>query len=239
MEALSSQSKISQVIIADGGSTDQTTAIAKRMGAMVVSSPLGRGIQINKGLAFATADVVLIIHADCQLGSDSASRLIDALNDNTNILGGAFGMTFSPNNFRKKVLSFLNNIRARYLGISFGDQGQFFRMAALSKIGGFPAQLLMEDVELSFRLKEGGPQAFLPNGIHVSGRRWDTKAFLPNVFKVLHLFGAYLVERRIGSLDPLASRYYNQYYADKTPGNSSFAGKCGDDRQGYFKDGEH
>jgi glycosyl transferase family 2 len=217
MEALFSQPNISQVIVADGGSTDQTTAIAKKRGALVVPSPLGRGMQIKNGLALATADVVLIVHADCQLGSDSASRMIDALNHNASVLGGAFGMAFSSHNYRKKMLSLLNNIRARYFGISFGDQGQFFRMAALSRIGGFPAQLLMEDVELSFRLKEAGPQVFLPDGIHVSGRRWDIKAFFPSVFKVLHLFGVYLVERRFGSLDPLASRYYKQYYGYRKP----------------------
>lgn len=224
LDALSVQPEITEIIIADGGSSDQTTVLAEKRGGMVVLSPLGRGQQISRGIAQATADVVLIVHADCRLDPGSASQVIHALNRNPMALGGGIGMRFSSKSVRKWVLSVLNNFRARYFGIAFGDQGQFVRRAALLKIGGFPAQYLMEDVELSFRLKEAGAQVFLPNGIEVSGRRWD-KAFLPGVVKVLRLFGAYLIERRLGSLDPSALQYYKRYYGNETSADNDIAGK--------------
>ncbi len=206
------QPGIVQVIVADGGSTDGTPDIAKGLGVRVVRAPLGRGIQINAGLKYARGDVALIVHGDCRLRRDGAKRILSAYTSTPTLIGGALGMTFSPASAPKQLLSMLNNLRARFFGIAFGDQGQFFKMAALSAIGGFPNQFLMEDVELSLRIKAVGQLAFLPKGIRVSGRRWDTRAFFPHVLKILWLFGRYLFERRAGRFDPSARRYYKHYY---------------------------
>ena len=75
--------------------------------------------------------------------------------------------------------------------------------------------MLMEDVELSLRLKEAGRLIFLRDGITVSGRRWQGKGFAGNLMKVFHLFPRYLIERRFCRKDALKRNFYNIYYSGK------------------------
>ena len=77
--------------------------------------------------------------------------MVAELNAFSSVAGGAFAMNFIGTSIKLKIISLLNNNRAGWFGISFGDQGQFFRLAALKDIGGFPAMMLMENVEFSLR----------------------------------------------------------------------------------------
>ena len=72
--------------------------------------------------------------------------------------------------------------------------------------------MLMEDVELSLRLKEVGRLVFLHDGIVVSDRRWDNSRFAGNLLTVIYLFTRYLVERRWGTVDRSMRKYYKMYY---------------------------
>ena len=122
-------------------------------------------------------------------------------------------MQFKQINIRTRFVAGLNNWRARFTGVSFGDQAQFFRVDALDAISGFPALMLMEDVELSLRLKEVGKLVFLPQGILVSGRRWQGRDFSYKLMTVFHLFPRYLLERRFRQNDPHKEVYYDIYYS--------------------------
>jgi hypothetical protein len=106
----------------------------------------------------------------------------------------------------------LNSLRARFFGISFGDQGQFFRREALAAGGGFPGMALMEDVELSLTLREAGETVLLGGGIVVSPRRWSGEGFFARTFSVLRLFTTYLAARRLGLADATGRRYFLRYY---------------------------
>jgi rSAM/selenodomain-associated transferase 2 len=214
LRALSRQSDVSEVIVADGGSKDNTVEIVKCFGAVVVYASRGRGIQIQEGIKRATGDVILILHADCRLRNGICRRILDKLNQDRGLSGGAVSMTFDPGGGRKRIIAVLNNLRARFAGVAFGDQGQFLRSEILPLIGGFPDQMLMEDVELSLRLKESGRVAFLSQGIAVSGRRWENRSFMSNVIMVLRLFFRYLIERRLGLAPCNMQDYYHRYYGD-------------------------
>jgi GT2 family glycosyltransferase len=96
-------------------------------------------------------------------------------------------------------------------GIAFGDQAQFVRAEALRRIGGVPALMLMEDVELSLRLKRIGRTIYLKRGVAVSGRRWQRGSSRRNFLMVVGLFFRYLLKRRLG-LNPDERRYYREYY---------------------------
>jgi GT2 family glycosyltransferase len=124
-------------------------------------------------------------------------------------------MQFERNTPKTMVIAFLNNLRTFLTGISFGDQAQFFRAEALAAAGGFPSMMLMEDVELSLRLKEVGRLVFLRNGILVSGRRWLGNGFTGNLMTVFHLFPRYLIERRFCRSNTLKRNYYDIYYSDR------------------------
>ena len=121
-------------------------------------------------------------------------------------------MKFEKQELKTRLIELLNNTRVFLTGISFGDQAQFFRAEALEHIGGFPAVMLMEDVELSLRLKELSRILFFTNGVLVSGRRWRQGKFFRNFLTVLWLCTRYLIERRLRKSDVPYHEYYDAYY---------------------------
>jgi glycosyltransferase involved in cell wall biosynthesis len=208
------QPPIGQVIVADGGSGDGTKAVSEAAGARVISCRhRGRGRQIAEAISRCDAEVLLVVHADCRLDEGAAAGMLSALNADPLLCGGAFGMYFMGGAGRFRAVAMLNNLRALLTGISFGDQGQFVRREALERIGGFPDQVLMEDVELSLRLRKAGRLILLPRAMGVSPRRWQAQPLLGGVGRVLWLFGTYLWSRRRGaSVEDLARACYQRYY---------------------------
>ena len=202
---------VCEVIVADGGSTDDTVGIARAKGARVVHSEKGRGIQIAAAAQAAQGDVLLIMHADSVLRAGAAQRIIRALSAAPDAAGGCFGMAFEGGGIATRWIAWLNNLRAMVTGIAFGDQAQFVRAEALRRIGGVPALMLMEDVELSLRLKRIGRAVYLKRGVSVSGRRWQHGSFMRNFLMVVGLFFRYLLKRRLG-LNPDERGYYRKYY---------------------------
>jgi rSAM/selenodomain-associated transferase 2 len=218
IDSLREQAAVSEILVADGGSDDDTRLVADRKGARVVRAPRGRGVQVAAAIDASNADVFLILHADCRLSRGATARIMRHLESRPDSPGGALGMRFESQKLKMNIISILNNLRAKYSGIAFGDQGQFVRRAALTPAGGFPAQVLMEDVELSMRLKSIGRPLFLPNGITVSGRRWMKTGFISNIGLVVGLCFRYLLERRwrLGRVD--TGEYFRTYYG----GNETF-----------------
>lgn len=203
------------VVVVDAHSPDRTAELAQKLGATVIREKRGRGLQIARGIRHCSGDVILILHADCLLQPLVPRRILAHLNSHPTVIGGALGMRYRSCALRHRLLALLNNGRTRWLGIAFGDQGQFVRRQALDRIGGYPAQMLMEDVELSFRMKENGPVCYLANGIEVSERRWQHLGFTANFRKVVRLFLTYLVERRLAWPLTNDKTYYQRYYADQ------------------------
>ncbi|MBW1819093.1 MAG: TIGR04283 family arsenosugar biosynthesis glycosyltransferase [Deltaproteobacteria bacterium] len=210
--SVAGQPAVSQVIVADGGSTDHTLREAAKLGATVISCERGRGIQIAEAAKQVEGDAILILHADSRLLPGTARRVMHFLNRHPYAAGGAMLMAFERTGWKKKTIAFLNNLRTRLTGIAFGDQAQFFRTEALPLMGGFPSLPLMEDVELSLRLKRAGEILFLPRGTVVSARRWEQGPFLGNVATVLLLFSRYLIKRRLGGGKEDQTDYYRKYY---------------------------
>jgi len=203
---------VAAVVVVDGGSDDATVAVARQRGARVLSATGGRGGQIAAGVAASGGDVVLVLHADAVCRPEAPARLVAALNACPEAAGGAMGMAFADPGPGLWTLAGLNALRARITGISFGDQGQFFRREALEAAGGFPEMALMEDVELALRLRGVGETLLLGGGLTVSGRRWHGSGFGGKVAGVLGLFAGYLAARRLGLADSTGRRYYRRYY---------------------------
>jgi len=202
---------VCEVIVADGGSTDETAGLARAKGARVIHSEKGRGIQIAAAAQAAKGDALLILHADSMLRAGAAERIVSALSAAPDAAGGCFGMAFEGGGIATRWIARLNNLRAMVTGIAFGDQAQFARTEALRRIGGVPALMLMEDVELSLRLKRIGRAVYLKRGVTVSNRRWQHGSFRRNFLMVVGLFFRYLLKRRLG-LNPDERRDYRKYY---------------------------
>jgi len=122
--------------------------------------------------------------------------------------------------FKLGVIEFLNDFRAVFFKISFGDQVQFFRRKPVVKYDLFPDMPLMEDVELSIRLNSIGQQVFLCGRAMVSARRWE-RLGSKNSAMILWLFTSYLIRRscRIFSMKkrlnvtPTTAAFYKKYYS--------------------------
>ncbi len=213
--------EIVDVVVADGGSRDATLAVAQAHGATVVTTGPSRGGQIAAGVARARGEAVLILHADAVCAPDVPTRVRACLARYPAVAGGAVGMRFAAGGRRLGLVARLNAWRAAVTGLSFGDQGQFFRRGALDAVGGFPAMALMEDVELGLRLREAGETVLLGGGLTVSGRRWRKRGLKRNALDVITLFGRYLLERRLGWADTSGARYYRAYYYDRPPHQSA------------------
>jgi rSAM/selenodomain-associated transferase 2 len=212
LDALQKETHVTEIIVSDGGSQDTTCEIAAGYNAKVIASQIGRGYQIRKGVMAATGDLIMILHADCVLDRQTLKRVMAKLNRQPQIIGGAVGMRFSDRSWQACLIEGMNNLRARGFGIAFGDQAQFFRKQAVSLMGGIPDQMLMEDIELSLRLKEQGTVCFLPHGVTASSRRWHQKGFKSNFLLVVGNSLSYLVQRRLGLGDRKRRAFNDRYY---------------------------
>lgn len=201
-----------EIIISDGGSTDHTVTIVQAMGFKVVTSKRGRGTQIKAGVEAASSDVILVIHADCICKKDVSQQIMTVLAQNSDVVGGAVGQRFSAANLRLLTIEMLNDARATLGGTSFGDQGQFFRMAAIQNQGGFPDYPLMEDVELSLRMMQSGRVVLLGGGIQNSARQWK-QIFMKRVLLILKLVVVFRISRLFNR--DVTKRLYEIYYDKK------------------------
>jgi hypothetical protein len=200
-----------EIIVVDGGSLDETRDRARAMeGVEVVESAPGRGAQIALGVERASGDAVLILHADSRLEAGALRGVASALDEAPHAAGGALRSAYDEPSRRYAFIAFLDNARALCTGISFGNQGQFFRVKALE--GGFPTFRLMEDVELAFRLKESGSVLFLGKGIRNQARRWARVGFLRNVAMVVGLVTRFIIQRRLDRLQGGLDDFYEKYY---------------------------
>ena len=206
------QSGVDEIVVADGGSTDRTTLAAQQAGARVVATAQGRGQQIQAGIAHTRADVIMVLHADTRLQREAVRRVREHLARHRRAPGGAFQMRFDGHGRYTRWIARLNHLRTRWTGISFGDQGQFFRRAALEAMGGYPRCMLMEDVELALRMKQIGRPLYLADGVVVSDRRWQKVGTGGNVVTVVGLCIRYLVQRRLGMALGDNRTFYQSYY---------------------------
>lgn len=159
-----------EIIVVDGGSDDGTAALAASMADKMIAAPRGRAMQMNAGAAIASGDALLFLHADTRLPVDAAALIAQALQDHA---WGRFDVSIEGRSHWLPVIAAMMNLRSRLSGIATGDQAMFVSRAAFDAAGGFPAQPLMEDVELSKRLQRIGPPACLRAKVATSGRRWD------------------------------------------------------------------
>ena len=161
-----------EVILVDGGSSDRTRDIAAPLVDRVIDSEPGRAKQMNAGAAVASGDALLFLHADSILPDDGDIQIAQAFID-PRFQWGRFDVSIHGMHVMFPVIAWFMNHRSRSTGIATGDQGIFVTRNAFMKIGGFPDQPLMEDVEICKRLKKISPPACIAKKIITSGRRWE------------------------------------------------------------------
>ena len=162
-----------EIIVADGGSADDTCATAQAAGATVIQSKPGRARQMNAGAARATGNVLCFLHADTLL-PDNWARVVQETLERPGIVAGSFGFRIAEEFAGRRLVEWTTNLRSRWFQAPYGDQTQFLRRALFEELGGFANLPLMEDYELNQRLRRRGRVATSAVAAITSGRRWKT-----------------------------------------------------------------
>ena len=194
-----------EVIVVDGGSADDTVPLATPLADFVVASPRGRATQMNAGTAVARGDVLLFLHADTRLPPHADRLIIEGLTKSGRAWG-RFDVAIDGRHPVLPVVAAAMNARSRLTGIATGDQGMFVTRNAFDAAGGFPEIALMEDIELSRRLKRVSPPLCLRTRVRTSGRRWESRGALRTILLMWRLRLAYFFGARP---EQLAKRYDN------------------------------
>ena len=168
-----------EIIVADGGSSDQTAALASQAGARVIESAKGRAIQQNCGAKRASGSILLFLHADTILPEDYLNLVFEMMMDKRIVLG-AFSFKTDLNSRLMKGIEFLTNFRARKLNLPYGDQALFLKKSTFEETGGFPETSIAEDYYLVRRLTRRGRLGIVPASVVTSARRWQSRGLIYN-----------------------------------------------------------
>lgn len=178
-----------EVIIVDGGSTDRSVEIVRMAGLKVVESSMrGRSYQMNVGAKAASGDVYLFLHADTRLPAGAMELVGGKIGP---YVWGRFDVHITGKSRLLQIVAWMINVRSRLTGIATGDQAIFVKKEAFWSIGGFPKQPLMEDIEISIRLKKWSFPFCLKQQVRTSGRRWEKKGVCRTIVLMWWLRGCY------------------------------------------------
>ncbi len=200
------------VVVADGGSDDDTVALAEPYADQVINCAAGRALQMNKGAqaeAAGSVDVLLFLHADTQLPEQGVELVCQAFSDPT-VRWGWFDACLGSSDWRLGVIARAMSLRARLTRVCTGDQALFVTRQQFEAVGGFPELPLMEDVAISKALRRSARSVVIRQPVITSGRRWESHGVMRTVWlmwklRLLYFMGA--------SPDHLARIYYPSYPA--------------------------
>lgn len=169
-----------ELIVVDGDSRDGSAEAAAPWADQVRVVPKGRARQMNAGAALARSDVLLFLHADTRLPAGALAAIATALATPPRRGGrtpcwGRFDVRIGGEGLLLSLVAMLMNARSRLFGIATGDQAIFVTRSAFEAVGGYPQQPLMEDIELSTRLRRLSRPACLRDRVVTSGRRWQSQ----------------------------------------------------------------
>ncbi|MFC7536752.1 TIGR04283 family arsenosugar biosynthesis glycosyltransferase [Sphingomonas sp. GCM10030256] len=162
-----------EIIVTDGGSTDETLAIARGAGARVVSGPAGRGVQLAAGVAAAAHDGLLFVHADTRLSPGAVEHVRAHLARSAR--PACFALRLDDEAWQARLVESAVAVRTSLFRLPYGDQALAVRRAVYEQMGGFRPLPLMEDVDLIGRLP---PVVMLPHEAHTSAERWRSDGWV-------------------------------------------------------------
>ncbi len=191
-----------EIIVVDGGSSDNTISIASTLADRILSTDKGRTRQMNAGAGQATGEVLLFLHADTQLPGD-AIPLIEQYSAPEQ--WGRFDVQLNNPHWLLSINAWLMNYRSCLTGIVTGDQGLFVHRTMFEEVGGFPDIPLMEDIAISKKLKQYNRPICLKSRITVNTRYWEQHGVWRSIFRMWKIRLAYFLGV---PADYLVKKYY-------------------------------
>lgn len=194
-------SEADEIIVVDGGSGDNTVAVAGAAGARLIRSPRGRGAQLRAGGEAALGDWLLFLHADTQPGPRwrSAVAAHQAAHPDS---GGCFAFRLADRAWQARLVERAVAARVRWLGLAYGDQGLLVPRRLYEAVGGYRPLPLMEDVDLVRRIGRRRLR-LLGEAAWTSSERWRRDGWLRRSGRnlaCLGLYGAGVAPERIARL---------------------------------------
>ena len=161
-----------EIIVVDGGSSDQTIDVIAAHGLHPVLSAAGRGLQQHTGAKAASGDILLFLHCDTRL-PDNFTSLVHRILQQDGVAAGAFQLAIDAKGVGLRIIESGANLRSRFLGLPYGDQALFVKRDTYFTAKGFPEQPILEELLFLSRLKKIGRIAIAPARATTSARRWQ------------------------------------------------------------------
>lgn len=185
-----------EVIVADGGSTDRTVEIVgQHRDVKVVTSMMGRSIQMNEGAESSCGEILLFLHADCVLPREAVLNVQNVIKGSS-FAGGAFKIRLLSDKLFYRVIEKGINFRSKIFKLPYGDQGLFVKRSVFEQLGGFREMPNCEDLDFVCRLKRHGKIIVLDERISSSIRRWENHGILRTSFRNQFLLASYVLGRK-------------------------------------------
>ena len=179
-----------EIILVDGGSSDDTCALGHALVDRILQSPPGRARQMLAGASVASGQILWFLHADSHVPAHADSIIQQALR-RAHADWGHFDISLTGSHPLLKCVAWSMNRRSRLTGIATGDQGIFVRRTLYDRVGGFPSIPLMEDISFSRSLKQHGRPCRAGQPLYSSPRRWYTHGILRTIVTMWGLRLAY------------------------------------------------
>ncbi|MFQ5644529.1 MAG: TIGR04283 family arsenosugar biosynthesis glycosyltransferase [Thiogranum sp.] len=172
-----------EVILVDGGSTDATTALARPLADRLLVTPAGRARQMNAGAGVAVGQVLWFLHADSSIPAAADTHVLNICRP----AWGRFNVRLSGDGLLLRSVARLMNLRSCLTGIATGDQGLFVSRTLFDRVGGYANLPLMEDIDLSKRLKRIQRPVCVRHTLTTSSRRWEKHGVVRTILLMWYL----------------------------------------------------
>lgn len=181
LEALASWRRAGhEIIVVDGGSREPIPASQRELLDHFVETGRGRAAQMNDGARLASGDVLLFLHVDTRIPPDGCQLLCSAMRDHSEAWG-RFDVRLSGDRWVFRIIEHAISTRSHVTGIVSGDQGLFVRRSVFEQLGGYAPIPLMEDIEISKRLRRISWPVRIRDPVVTSSRRWEDKGVFSTI----------------------------------------------------------